>query len=108
VQRGAAHDLDVEVPLAEGAAGRLTGDGEGLDQDVVDRLAVGEPLAEDVGLGAQLGVGHRHEVVLDPVHGIGDGLEPAQGLALTGAQELLQDHVRNLFPTGETGGLGRS
>jgi hypothetical protein len=102
VQRGAAHDLHVEVPLAQRAAGRLPGDREGLHEDVVDGLAVGEPLPEDVGLRPQLGVGHRDEVVLDPVDGVGDGLEPAQGLALTGAQELLQDHVRNLFLTGGT------
>jgi hypothetical protein len=36
VQRRAAHDLDVEGPLAERAPSALAGDREGLDQDVVD------------------------------------------------------------------------
>ena len=57
VQRGAAHDLHVEVPLADGAHGRLAGHGERLGQQVVEGLAVGVALAELVGLGAQLGVG---------------------------------------------------
>ena len=57
VQGGATHELHVEVPLAEGALGRLADRGERLGQEVVEGLAVGEPLAEDVGLGAQLGVG---------------------------------------------------
>ena len=44
VQRGAAHDLHVEVPLAERAPGRLADRGERLGQQVVERLAVGEAL----------------------------------------------------------------
>ena len=57
VQRRAAHDLHVEVPLAEGALGRLADGGERLGQQVVEGLAVGEPLPELVGLAAQLVVG---------------------------------------------------
>ena len=92
MERGATHDLHVEVALAEGAAGGLAGDGEGLHQQVVDRLPVGEPLPEDVGLRAQLGVGHREEVLLDGVDRVGDGLQAADHLALAGAQQSLQDH----------------
>ena len=40
VQRHAAHELHVEVALAEDAPRRLADDGEGLDQQVVERLAV--------------------------------------------------------------------
>ncbi len=39
VQGGTAHDLDVEVPLAEGALARLAHGGEGLGEDVVEGLA---------------------------------------------------------------------
>ena len=45
VQRGAAHDLDVEVALAEGALARLADRGERLGQEVVEGLAVGQALA---------------------------------------------------------------
>ena len=44
VQHGAADELDVEVPHVEHAAAGLADDGEGLGQQVVERLAVGEPL----------------------------------------------------------------
>ena len=92
MQGGAAHHLHVEVPLPEGAAGRLAGDGERLDEQVVDGLAVGQAGAELVGLGAQLGVGEGDHVVLERVDGVGDGPQAPEDLALTGAQELGQDH----------------
>ena len=78
VQRGATHDLHVEVPLAEGALARLADRGERLGQEVVEGLAVGEPLAEDVGLVAQLLVGELLEVVLERVDLVGDALEPLE------------------------------
>ena len=46
VQRHAAHELHVEVALAEDAPGRLAHDGVRLDQQVVERLAVLEALLE--------------------------------------------------------------
>ena len=52
----AAHQLHVEMALAERALGRLAHRGEGLDQEVVERLAVGQPLAERAVRAAQLGV----------------------------------------------------
>ena len=45
VQRGAAHDLDVEVPLAEHAPGGLAHRGERLGQQLVEVLAVVDALA---------------------------------------------------------------
>ena len=54
VQDHAAHELDVEMALAERALGRLAHRGEGLDQQVVEGLALGQALAELGGLGAQL------------------------------------------------------
>ena len=49
VQRRAAHHLDVVRPLAEHPLGRLADRGERLRQQVVERLAVGEPLLELLG-----------------------------------------------------------
>ncbi len=91
VQGRTTHDLHVEVPLAEGALAGLADGGEGLRQDVVERLAVGEPLLEDVGLGAQLGIRELLEVLLDGVDLGRDVVELLEDAPLTGAQQLLDD-----------------
>ena len=44
VQDGAADELDVEVPHVQHAAAGLADDGKRLGQQVVERLALGEPL----------------------------------------------------------------
>ena len=59
VEHGAADQLHVEVPHVEHAASGLAYDGKRLGQQVVERLALGEALAELRGLGAQLLVGER-------------------------------------------------
>ena len=53
MQHDAAHQLHVEMALAERALGRLAHRGEGLDQEIVELGAVGEPLLELRGAGAQ-------------------------------------------------------
>ncbi len=50
VQHHAADQLHVEVPHVEHAASGLAHDGEGFDEQIVERLAVGDALAELVGL----------------------------------------------------------
>ncbi len=65
----ATDELDVEVAHADASPRRLAHDGERLGQDIVHGLAVGETLAELVGLGAQLGVAQgldRRLEVVDP------------------------------------------
>ena len=91
MQRAAAHELDVEVPLAEDPGGRLPDRGERLGQQVVQGLAVGIPLPELVGHRPQLGVGQRPEVVLDRVDLADDRLELAQRLALASAKDVVDD-----------------
>ena len=59
VQRGAAHQLHVEVALADDPDGRLAHDGERLDQQVVERLAAFDAAAELGGLGTQRVVAER-------------------------------------------------
>ena len=51
VQHHSADQLDVEMPLAERALGGLPNGGEGRNQNVVQRLAVGELFAEFGGAG---------------------------------------------------------
>ena len=59
VQYDAAHQLHVEMALAEGALGGFAHGREGVDQDVVELGAVGELPLELLGARAQLVVGHR-------------------------------------------------
>ena len=59
MQHHAADQLDVEMPLAERALGRLAHGGEGRNQKIVERLAVGELLAEFGGARLQRLVGQR-------------------------------------------------
>ena len=91
VQGGPAHELDVEVALAEGPLGRLADGGEGLREDVVEGLTVGQSLAEDVGLRAQLGIRELLEVLLDRVDLGGQALELLDDASLTGTQQSFDD-----------------
>ena len=59
VEDDAADHLHVVMALAEHALGRLAHRGEGLGQQVVERLALGEPLAEQYGLIGELVVVER-------------------------------------------------
>ena len=67
VQCGAAHQLDVVVPLPDHALRRLADHGERLDGDVVEVGAVGETLAELGRLGLEVGVGELLERRLESV-----------------------------------------
>ena len=67
MQDDAAHQLHVEMALAEGALGRLAHGGEGLDQDVVELLALGQPVLELLGAGAQLVIDQRRQLRLERV-----------------------------------------
>ena len=57
MQDDAADQLHVEVAHVEDAAAGFADDGEGFDEQVVERGAVGELLLEFDGLGGQFGVG---------------------------------------------------
>ena len=88
VQHHAADQLDVEGPHAEHAARRLANRGEGRDQQIVERGAVGDVRAELVGAGGKLGIGQRPHLVF---HGV-DGLDPGPGrldAAIVGRAENL-------------------
>ncbi len=100
VQRHAAHQLDVVVALAEYASRALANHRERLDQEVVERLALGEALAEDLGLGAQLGVGqggHLAGQLVDRSDEFGELTNP---LAFTGLQDLVENTHSVTQPTG--------
>ena len=93
VQRGAAHDLDVERPLVEHAPRRLPRHRERLWQQIVEALAVGEALLELGGLGAQLVVGQLLDVLGQGVHIVGDLLEALDHAAFTETEQLRQHAI---------------
>ena len=69
VEDDAAHELHVVVALAEGALRRFPRDGEGLDQQVLQRLACFDPPLELPGLGPELVVAQRLQRFLEVVDG---------------------------------------
>ena len=103
VQGRPTHDLHVEVPLADGALAGLADRGERLGEDVVEGLTLLEPLAEDVGLGAQLLVGELLEVLLDRVDLCGDALQLLEHAALTGTQQSFEDLGHAIAPGHKSG-----
>ena len=60
MQHHAAHQLNVEVTLAQGALGRFTDHGKGFGEQIIQRFAGRQPFAEGGGHGAQLFVAHGH------------------------------------------------
>ncbi len=67
MDRDAAQDLDVEVPLADRPLGRLAHQGEGLDQQAVQRIPLLGAKLERMGLALQLGVAERLQLGLQRV-----------------------------------------
>ena len=86
VKRDAADQLDVVMALAERPDGRLADRREGFGEEIVELVAIGEPLAEQLGLPAQLLVGQRMDVGLEPIDGI-DILAEAPDIAVVGRSE---------------------
>ena len=88
VQHHAADQLDVERPHAKHPAGRFAHRGEGRDQQIVERSAVGEILAEFFRAARKLGIGKRPHLVFHRV----DGFDPGPGrldAAVVGGTENL-------------------
>ena len=82
VQRDAADQLHVEVAHLQHALAGLAHHGKGLGQQLVERLALRQALAELVGLGAQRGVVQRLELRLERV----DLLRPRAGMSSAGGR----------------------
>ncbi len=99
VQRGAAHQLDVIRPLAEHAFRGLTDRGERLGEQVVERLALGQPLTVLLGQVAQLVIREVSVLILDRIDGVRDGLEPPHHPAFTGAEDSFQNRHGSTLPT---------
>ena len=83
VEHHAAHELHVEMALADGALGGLADGGEGFGDQILDRGAVFHPCAEGLGAGAQLIVGEGSDLRLELVDG-GDQRRVFLQLAVVG------------------------
>ena len=88
VQGDAADDLHVEVTHAKHAVRGLAADGKGLRKQVVERLAVGIALAEDVSLTGKFLVVHRGVGVCELVDLVGNCLVLLQLLVRTNGENL--------------------
>ena len=119
VQRGAAHDLDVEVALAEHPLAGLAHGRERLGEQVVEdvgdelELVVGvaraglgpvDPGLELVGSGNQLFVGQPLDLGLECGDERDDRLHGLEPLALAGVENLLEDAHAGCKCTGGVGG----
>ena len=99
VQEDAADQLHVEGAQAEGAAGGLAGVGEGFGQQVVEALAVLEPLAELVGLGLEAGVVERLELGLEGVDLLDERADRLDPAVVRRAEDLLRDRAQTQHET---------
>ncbi len=105
MQNGAADQLDVEVPHVQHAAADLAHDREGLGQEVVERLAVGEALLELGGLAAKLIVRERLHRGLERVDLRDERAQLLQFTFVLGADDLredLLDHLLEAIPRGDS------
>ena len=90
VEDDAAHHLDVEHPLLRFAPARLAHGGEGLEEQLVERLAVLQALAKLCGLRPQLLVRERLELGLEGCDVRGLLLQPLQAPPLAEAKDLFE------------------
>jgi hypothetical protein len=97
VEDHAAHELDVEMAHPEDAARRLTDDRERLRENVVERRALIELLAQLAGLGTQLVVGEIRQTGTELVDALDQRPHALQLPIVLGsddpANELLQHRI---------------
>ena len=86
VERDAADQLHIIMPLAKGADGRLADRRKDFGDQVVELLAVGQPLPEPLGLTAQFVIGKRRDIGFKPVDRVDIFTEPAN-IAIVGRSE---------------------
>ena len=91
VQHDAAEELHVEVALAERPLRRLADGGEGVDQEIVGRLAAGQPFLEPGRTRPQLVVGERLELRFERIDGGDLSVQTLQESFVGGAEEPPRD-----------------
>src|SRR5207245_9849166 len=90
VEHKTAHELDVEHALLEGSLPGLADHRKRLGENVIERLALGEPVAEARGALGELGVGALLPLGFKLVDARDDLAEPTQ-LRLVGIEETAEE-----------------
>ena len=106
VQHHAADQLHVEVPLPQRALGGLAHHGEGLDLQVVQGLALLQPLPELAGLGTERLVGQidqRRFERIDPVDRLAHGLDQTVVRRAEQPPSNGAEHEREFLPRSASG-----
>src|SRR5512133_913959 len=98
MQRGAAHDLNVKVPLIQDAVAGFAYRRERLRQQRLKRLTLVIARPEFRGLATELLVAHRDKVVFYGVHLFGDTAELLEKFALAEAQQPIHQSHGNWLP----------
>ena len=99
VQRHAAHELHVEVTLPQHSPGPFAHDGVGLDQEVIERLAVIQAFPELDRPVGQFGVAEGLHLRLQRVDGRDELGQASDLLALAGFENLGEHtHERTILP----------
>ena len=101
VQHHAANQLHVVMPHRQVAAPRLATGRKGLDQNVVQRLAGRQPLAELGRLRLQLLVRHGLKVRLQPVDRLDLGLQPLDVAGIGRSEERRDRPLEDPCQAGE-------
>ena len=108
MEHDAAHQLHVEMTLAQGALGRLAHGGERVDQQVVEAGALVQALAQAIGAGAQLGVAQPLELGLERVDRV-DRLPERLDEAVVGrAEQPLGNRAEHRAGSSGAGSEGRN
>ena len=102
VENDAAHELDVEMALAQGALGGFADGGEGFHQKIVEGLALVDAFAELVGACPQLVIGKLFQGRFQIVDLRDDGTEFLQVAVVGGTEnppgESAKHSVLQKFP----------
>ena len=98
VQHHAADQLHVEVALAQGAFRRLAHGREGFHQNVVERLAGSELVAESLGACAERLVGKTFEILLERIDALDRRNIGLQSPIIGRAEELLRQCAKHAGP----------
>ena len=99
VQCRAAHQLDIEMPLAQGALGNLTNRGEGFRHQGIEGFAVLQSLLELGRLRLELLIAHGRDLILEGVGRLGHPLKLANLTTLAHTEDLVQDCYHVALPT---------
>ena len=95
MQDGSADELDIEVPHVQDAAAGFAANGEGLDQQVVERLAVCDALLEFDGFLGEFGVGELLESGFEIVDGGDNWTEPLNFAFVPGPEDFRKSGVEH-------------